>query len=183
MTKLNARMLAELDLLLWELDLHKEKLEVMNEDIIARFERIISHLVYELKKEGFFCGLKVVGTDEKKATSDHAYSRKAISDYLLKRHIEKEWTKAELIEKLPKLLTSIMTTSEINSKLQAISRRNGYKLEDYIKMEHYKSLNLSLEPSNKMGNLELITDDMRELMESDQIEEKHPFYKFFIIDE
>ena len=182
MITLNNRIKAEIDIVLLMLEVYKKNVSWFNKDHLVRFERIISNLSYELKQEGFYCGLKVVGTDENSSTNDHVFSRKAVSNYLQKRHLEKEWTKAELMEELPKLLTSIQTTSGINSKLQAISRKNSYKLEDYKKMKHYKALDLSLEPSNKIGNLELITDDMKELMGSNQKEEENPFYKF-ILDE
>ena len=175
--KLNDRMESELVVILDQLNLWKEKSKTYNEYQITRFKRMPSNCLYEWKNTGFFCGLKSEGLiipKGKKPTYDHVYSRKLISDRILEEHLKESLTIDKLREILPVLLTSIILSPEDNKKLAIIVKKNGYTLEDLMKMKHYKKANISLEYKNGNGYYEeLVTEEMKELIGLDNT---NPFW-------
>jgi hypothetical protein len=175
--KLNERMESELIVIIDQLNFWKEKSKTYNKHQSARFERVISNLIYEFRKEGFFCGLKSKGLiipKGKKPTHDHVYSRKLISDRILEEHLKESLTIDKLREILPVLLTSIILSPKDNQKLSGIVKKNGYTLEDVKKMKHYKKANISLEYKNGNGYYEeLVTEEMKELIGLDNT---NPFW-------
>jgi len=166
--KLDDRQKSELVVISDQLKLWKEKYKEYDDYQSLRFERIISNLIYEFRSSGFPCGLKSKGLEiprGKKPTYDHVYSRKLISDHILKEHLKESLTIDKLGKILPILLTTINLSPEDNKKLSSIVKKNKYTLEDLKEMKHYKKANISLEYKNGNGYYpELVTKEMKELI-------------------
>jgi calcineurin-like phosphoesterase family protein len=129
-------------------------------------KRQISNGIYDIKGSGYPTGLiteAAIRSKKPYAVSDHVYSRGMISEYLINKFREKQFSVNWLIDNFPKLSTTIYVTQKENHNLSNRVLTSRMTIEDLFNMEHYKAEGIKLveSPSKRIRTYkQFITERM-----------------------